>query len=68
MNSVCGNHGNSRSENKIKWELGKENPRKIDANGLYTAPVSEGVFEIIARSASFEDLKGSAYVVVSVSE
>ncbi len=55
-------------DQRIKWELGKENPGKIDANGLYTAPVSEGVFEVIARSASFEDLKSSAYVVVSISE
>ena len=55
-------------DQRIEWMLGKDNPGKIDANGLYTAPVSEGVFEVIAHSASFENLKGSAYVVVSISD
>ena len=55
-------------DQRIKWELGKDNPGKIDANGVYTAPVSEGVFEVIARSASFEEIHSSAYIVVSIAE
>lgn len=53
-------------DQRIVWELGKDNPGKIDANGLYTAPATEGVFEIIARSHTFEQFKSSAYIVVSI--
>lgn len=52
-------------DQRISWELGKNNPGKIDANGLYTAPATEGIFEIISQAANFENLKASAYVVVT---
>ena len=52
-------------DQRISWELGKNNPGKIDANGLYTAPATEGIFEIIAQAANFESLKASAYIVVT---
>lgn len=52
-------------DQRISWELVKNNPGKIDANGLYTAPATEGIFEIIAQAANFENLKASAYVVVT---
>ena len=52
-------------DQRISWELGKNNPGKIDANGLYTAPATEGIFEIIAQAANFENLRASAYVVVT---
>ena len=53
-------------DKRIIWELGKDNPGKIDTNGIYTASAQEGIFEVIARSAAFENIKSSAYVVVSI--
>ena len=52
-------------DQRVSWNLGKFNPGKIDSNGLYTAPASEGIFEIVAQSVNFESLKASAYVVVT---
>lgn len=52
-------------DQRISWSLGKNNPGKIDANGLYTAPATEGIFEIIAQAVNFADLHASAYVVVT---
>lgn len=52
-------------DQKVSWSLGKLNPGKIDANGLYTAPASEGIFEIIAQAVNFENLHTSAYVIVT---
>ena len=53
------------NDQQISWNLGKLNPGKIDANGLYTAPASEGIYEIIAQAVNFENLHTSAYVIVS---
>ena len=50
---------------KISWSLGNLNPGKIDANGLYTAPAAEGIFEVIAQAVNFENLQTSAYVIVT---
>lgn len=52
-------------DQRISWSLGKNNPGKIDTNGLYKAPATEGIFEIIAQAVNFEDLRASAYVVVT---
>ena len=52
-------------DQRISWSLGKNNPGEIDANGLYTAPATEGIFEIIAQAVNFADLHASAYVVVT---
>ncbi|MCL2313556.1 MAG: hypothetical protein FWC41_13955, partial [Firmicutes bacterium] len=53
------------SDQRVVWLLGKDNPGKIDNNGLYKAPATEGVYEIIAKSANFEETRASAYIVVS---
>ena len=52
-------------DQRISWSLGANNPGKIDANGLYTAPAVEGIFEVVAQAANFENLKTSAYVIVT---
>lgn len=52
-------------DQRVSWSLGANNPGKIDANGLYTAPAVEGIFEIVAQAANFENLKASAYVIVT---
>ena len=52
-------------DQRVSWSLGKNNPGKIDSNGLYTAPATEGIFEIIAQAVNFENLNASAYIVVT---
>ncbi len=50
---------------EVVWSVVEKNGGSIDRNGLYTAPPTEGVFEIQARSAKYGNDKASAYVVVS---
>ena len=50
---------------EVNWSVVEKNGGSIDRNGLYTAPPTEGVFEIQAQSAKFGNDKASAYVVVS---
>lgn len=50
---------------EVNWSVVEKNGGSIDRNGLYTAPPTEGVFEIRAQSAKYGAYQGSAYVVVS---
>lgn len=50
---------------EVNWSVVEKNGGTIDRNGLYTAPPTEGVFEIRAQSAKYGSYKASAYVVVS---
>lgn len=50
---------------EVNWSVVEKNGGTIDRNGLYTAPTTEGVFEIQAQSAKYGNFKASAYVVVS---
>ena len=50
---------------EVVWSVVEKNGGSIDRNGLYTAPSTEGVFEIRAQSAKYGNYKASAYVVVS---
>ena len=50
---------------EVNWSVVEKNGGSIDRNGLYTAPTTEGVFEIRAQSAKYANYKASAYVVVS---
>ena len=50
---------------EVNWSVVEKNGGSIDRNGLYTAPPTEGVFEIRAQSAKYGNYKASAYVVVS---
>lgn len=49
---------------EVNWTVVDKNGGSIDRNGLYTAPATEGVFEIQAQSAKFGTYRASAYVVV----
>ncbi|BED91577.1 MAG: hypothetical protein CfP315_0076 [Candidatus Improbicoccus pseudotrichonymphae] len=53
------------NDKRIRWELGLKNTGNIDNNGLYTAPATEGVYEIKAYSVRLPDIYSSAYVIVS---
>lgn len=50
---------------EVYWSVVEKNGGSIDRNGLYTAPPTEGVFEIQAQSAKYGNDRASAYVVVS---
>ncbi len=49
---------------EILWSIHDRAGGTIDRNGLYTAPSREGVYEVVARSAKYEDKQASAYIVV----
>lgn len=50
---------------EIRWGMVEKNTGTIDNNGLYTAPSTEGVYEIRAYSVKFDGKSDTAYVVVS---
>ncbi|QHI72595.1 hypothetical protein [Aminipila terrae] len=52
------------SDKRIKWSVKEQEGGSIDANGMYTAPNVPGVYEIIASSMAYPDIKASTYVVV----
>ncbi|MDR1240985.1 MAG: hypothetical protein LBK29_03910 [Oscillospiraceae bacterium] len=58
----------SSNDQRIKWEMAEKNTGNVDSNGLYTAPATEGVYEIKANSILIPELNASAYVVVSSAE
>ncbi len=60
LETVCSNMTNKA----VIWSVASENGGEIDSNGLYAAPNTEGVYEVIARSAAYPDIKASIMVVV----
>ena len=60
LEAVCLNMTNKT----VRWSVSPDTGGDIDANGLYTAPNNEGVYEVIAQSAIYPDIKASIMVVV----
>ncbi len=60
LDAVCMNMANKT----LRWSVVPASGGNIDDNGQYTAPVAEGVYEVIAQSAVFPDVKASIMVVV----
>ena len=60
LEAVCLNMTNKT----VRWSVSPDTGGDIDANGLYTAPNTEGVYEVIAQSAIYPELKASIMVVV----
>jgi hypothetical protein len=55
----------SGSDDKtVVWEVKDAGGGEIDANGVYQAPEVQGTYEIVACSASDQDTKASAFVIV----
>lgn len=52
------------SDKRILWSLREAVGGDIDENGMYTAPNTPGVYEIVARSAADNKLTASAFAVV----
>ncbi len=60
LDALCMNMANKT----LRWSVTPESGGNIDGNGLYTAPVTEGVYEIVAQSAVYPEVKASIMVVV----
>ena len=60
LEAVCVNMTNKT----VRWSVVPETGGSIDQNGLYTAPASEGVYEVVAQSAAYPEVKASIMVVV----
>ena len=60
LDAICMNMANKT----LRWSVVPETGGNIDANGYYTAPVSEGVYEVVAQSVAYPDVKASIMVVV----
>lgn len=52
------------SDQRVKWSVKEAQGGEIDENGMYTAPNTVGVYEIVAESAAHPELRASTYVVV----
>jgi len=59
LEAVCEN----MVEKAVQWSV-KDEGGTIDANGLYTAPNVSGVYEIVAQSVAFPEVKASIFVIV----
>lgn len=60
LDAVCLNMANKT----LRWTVVPETGGNIDSNGYYTAPVSKGVYEVVAQSVAYPDVKASIMVVV----
>lgn len=60
LDAVCSNMTNKT----VRWSVSSENGGEIDQNGMYVAPNTEGVYEVIAQSAVYPEIKASIMVVV----
>ena len=60
LEAVCSNMTNKT----VRWSVSPSTGGEIDANGMYTAPNKEGVYEVIAQSAIYPEVKASIMVVV----
>ena len=52
------------SDQRVRWSVKEPQGGEIDPNGMYTAPNTVGVYEIVAESAAHPELRASTYVVV----
>ena len=52
------------SDQRVRWSVKEPQGGEIDENGMYTAPNTVGVYEIVAESVADPELRASTYVVV----
>ena len=50
-------------EKAVLWKV-KDDGGFIDENGMYTAPNTAGVYEVVAQSVAYPAVKASIFVVV----
>ncbi|MCH5275795.1 MAG: hypothetical protein J1E65_08135 [Lachnospiraceae bacterium] len=59
LEAVCSN----MNETGIEWQV-KEHGGTVDANGMYTAPNTAGVYEVTVVSTAYPEIKASIFVIV----
>lgn len=59
LEAVCSN----MADKTIEWKV-KDNGGSISENGMYTAPNTPGVYEVVAQSTAYPEVKASIFVVV----
>ena len=59
LEAVCSN----MPDTEVLWQV-KDNGGTIDANGMYTAPNTAGVYEVTAVSAADPEIRASIFVIV----
>lgn len=59
LEAVCEN----MIEKVVQWSV-KDEGGSVDENGMYTAPNTAGVYEVVAQSVAFPEVKASIFVIV----
>lgn len=59
LEAVCSN----MADKNIEWKV-KDHGGTISENGMYTAPNTPGVYEVVAQSVAYPEVKASIFVVV----
>lgn len=59
LEAICSN----MADKTIEWKV-KDNGGTISENGMYTAPNAPGVYEVVAQSMAYPEVKASIFVVV----
>lgn len=59
LEAICEN----MEDTSVTWSV-QDHGGTISENGMYTAPNSPGVYEVVAKSAAYPDVKASIFVVV----
>lgn len=52
------------ADKRIKWSVREATGGSVDANGMYTAPSTAGIYEVVAKSAAHPELTATAFAVV----
>lgn len=60
LEAVCENMTNKT----VRWSVASEYGGEIDENGMYAAPNTEGIYEVVAQSVLYPKIKASIMVVV----
>lgn len=53
------------NDNRVIWSIKEPNGGTINSNGMYTAPNTPGIYEIIAQSVAYPSVKTSVYAIIS---
>lgn len=52
------------NDNRVIWSVKETDGGTINSNGMYTAPNTPGIYEIMAQSEAYPNVKASVYVIV----
>lgn len=52
------------TDERLKWSVRDREGGVIDKNGKYTAPETEGIYQIVVSSAAYPEVQASTFVIV----